>query len=190
MKVFFLTLFSHFLAFAAANFSDFDPYQEKLTKLQIEERLGFFLQKDANVGSYFSLTDEKFTLYDAPETQTGRRINYELKLALVKKEGRIKEKKHSLIGVKIAIDPGHLGGPYARLEERFIDIPSSIERKEPIQFDEGSLSFLTAKYLKILLEKEGAIVMLTRNSIGKSVYEEDFFDWLKKIPSFGREKLL
>lgn len=169
------------MIFGAIDFSDFEPFQEKWTRSEIEERLLLFLQKDPKVAQYLSITDGALTLYDSGDSQKDRKIEYCLKLSPLQKVGKSSESK-GLIGVKIAIDPGHLGGPYARLEERFIDIPPSLERKEPIQFDEGTLSFLTAVYLKILLEKEGAIVMITRDQIGKGVYPEDFFDWLKKTP--------
>jgi len=157
-----------------ANFSDFDCYQGKCTRAEIEERLGMFLQKDGAIGNYFSLSNDAFKLFNS-EGQ----VEYELKLT---SEAAAKQiaKRQSLIGVKVAIDPGHLGGAYATLEDRFIDIPLSLERANPIRFDEGTLCFLTAVYLKLLLEKEGAIVMLTRDRIGSGVYEDDFFDWLKK----------
>lgn len=180
---FFAFLFFSVSIFGATDFSVFDSYQETFTRDEIELRLIKFLQKDGRAGSYFTLDDKALTLYDAPETQKERSIEYCLKLApeLGNKGG--KQPRKNLVGVKVAIDPGHMGGPYARLEERYIDIPPSLERKSSIQFDEGTLSFLTALYLKVLLEKEGAIVMITRDKIGQGVYEEDFFDWLKKNPS-------
>jgi N-acetylmuramoyl-L-alanine amidase len=164
------------------NFQEFDAYQGRWTREEIEDRLGRFLQKDGRVGSYFSLTSDSLIVYDAPETQKEREIEYHLKLASKKNGKGGPLQKKGLVGLKVAIDPGHLGGPYARLEERYIDIPPSLERKNSIQFDEGTLSYLTAIYLKILLEKEGAVVMITRDQIGKGVYAEDFFDWLKKHP--------
>jgi len=184
MKWIFSFLFFHLFAFGAIDFSDFDVFQGKWTKEEIEERLNLFLQKDENLTNYFSLSEEELLLYDAPITQKERHVEYRLRLASKSKnKEKKKTKSKGLVGLKVAIDPGHFGGPYARLEERYIDIPPSLERKESVQFDEGTLSFLTAMYLKILLEKEGAIVMITRDSVGKGVYAEDFFDWLKKNPN-------
>lgn len=173
MKIFFLFVVA-FSNCVFANFSDFDCYQGKCTRAEIEERLGMFLQKDGAIGNYFSLSNDVLKLFNSEG-----HVEYELKLT---SEAAAKQiaKRQNLIGVKVAIDPGHLGGPYATLEDRFIDIPLSLERANPIQFDEGTLCFLTAVYLKLLLEKEGAIVMLTRDRIGAGVYEDDFFDWLKK----------
>lgn len=174
MKKCFLFILIHFALFAEINFSDFDRYQGKCSRAEIERKLGLFLQKDGGVSSCFSLSDESLTLYNE------REVEYVLQLAKEVQNPETKPVRKDLIGAKIAIDPGHLGGPYANLEDRFIEIPPSLERTEPIKFDEGTLCFLTAAYLKLLLEKEGAIVMVTRDKIGAGVYEEDFFDWLRQ----------
>ena len=62
----------------------------------------------------------------------------------------------------IAIDPGHIGGDFAHLEQRnfqpFPDDPDQV----PIR--EGDLTLATAKHLKPLLEKLGATVTLVRET--------------------------
>ncbi len=166
--------------FAEVDFSDFDRYQGRCTRAELEKKLGLFLQKDGGVGSYFSLTDSSLTFYNDAETNPERGVEYELKLAAQGSALTPAPLRKDLVGVKIAIDPGHLGGVFANLEDRFIDIPPSLERVDSIKFDEGTLCFLTGMYLKLLLEKEGAIVMMTRDQIGTGVYGDDFFDWLKK----------
>ncbi|NGX38841.1 MAG: hypothetical protein KR126chlam1_00156 [Chlamydiae bacterium] len=182
---FLLSLFLLFqlCLFGGSDLSDFDGYQERWTRPEIEKKLEQFLQRDERMQNFFTLTDEVFTLYDTPISQKERSVEFCLKLIpSSKKEEGSTAKRKNLVGCKIAIDPGHLGGKYARLEERFIDIPPSLEREKAIAFDEGTLSFLTARYLQILLEKEGAEVMITRKRIGEGVYEKDFFDWLKASP--------
>lgn len=180
MKYFLLLFVFSFGIGASAPHSSFEWAQNTLTRHQIEERLGLYLQKDGRIGSFFSLNDQALTLYDGPDTDRERQIEFRLALSKEKKPFVKPEKRKDLIGVKIALDPGHLGGAYARLEERYIDIPPSLVREDQIQFDEGTLSYLTALYLKILLEKEGAVVLMTRDAIGKGVYQDDFFDWLKQ----------
>lgn len=183
-KIFLFFLLSIFTVSSAADFFEFDRFQEQWTREEIEHRLGIFLQKDTHVSNFFFLSDNALILYDAPETQKERNVEYTLRLAPKKKRDASSiQVRKDLIGVKIALDPGHFGGPYAKLEQRYIDIPPSLERSDHIQFDEGTLNLLTALYLKILLEKEGAIVMITRDQVGKGVYKEDFFDWLKGHPS-------
>lgn len=61
-----------------------------------------------------------------------------------------------LEGLLIAIDPGHIGGKFAQIEERYLkygDAPA---------IEEGAMTLRTAKYLKPLLEELGASVTLTR----------------------------
>jgi N-acetylmuramoyl-L-alanine amidase len=64
-----------------------------------------------------------------------------------------------LAGLHIAIDPGHIGGEYAKLEERHHEYPGLA----PIQ--EGTMTLKTARLLKPLLEKQGARVTLVRDQL-------------------------
>lgn len=64
-----------------------------------------------------------------------------------------------LAGLHIAIDPGHIGGDYAKLEERHHEYPGL----PPIQ--EGTMTLKTARLLKLLLEKQGARVTLVRDQL-------------------------
>lgn len=61
-----------------------------------------------------------------------------------------------LQGLRIAIDPGHLGGPWARMEERWYQIGDN----KPVI--EGDMTLIVAKLLRTELEARGAIVVLTR----------------------------
>jgi hypothetical protein len=62
-----------------------------------------------------------------------------------------------LEGLKITIDPGHIGGRWGKMEERWFQIPGSL----PVQ--EGDMTLQVAQLLKPRLEKLGAIVTLVRN---------------------------
>ncbi|HSX03567.1 MAG TPA: N-acetylmuramoyl-L-alanine amidase [Rhabdochlamydiaceae bacterium] len=165
------------------SFSDFDLYQKKLTREVVQRKIDAFLKKDPGLDAYYQLGNDSLILYKTPKTQKNPIVDYVLQFDDQLMAEEKKEKKESLSGVKIAIDPGHFGGSYAFLEERFISIGK-------IQFDEGTLNLLTALYLKQLLEQEGAIVLLTKERAGKGVFEEDFFDWLKKTPQNWMNKTL
>lgn len=171
---------------AAVDFHDFDVYQHQYSRKLIEERIKSYLIKDLSLTAYFDLTEEGLILYRSPKNVGTPDIEYILKLTNVETVPVKSTKITGFSGLKIAIDPGHLGGSFAELEERYIEIDNE---KEPSIFDEGTLSLLTAKHLKELLEKEGAQVLLTRDEIGKGVYEKSFFDWLQSEPSLWREKL-
>ena len=62
-----------------------------------------------------------------------------------------------LSDLHIALDPGHIGGAWARMEERFL----SFRAGEAVQ--EGDLSLLTARVLQERLTSLGAIVTLVRD---------------------------
>lgn len=147
------------------SFSDFDPYQKKITKEEAQAKIERYLQKDDELAKSYTITDEAihfpdYTLWFASEPQT-------IKPTF----------PHELKGLKIAIDPGHLGGDYAIIEERYISIPPNL------RFDEGTLNLLTAKALKKLLEEAGAQVLLTKEQNSSAVYEKSFSSWLQESKS-------
>lgn len=61
-----------------------------------------------------------------------------------------------LEGLKIAIDPGHIGGRWGKMEERWFQIPGS----QPVQ--EGDMTLKVAVLLKPQLERLGATVTMVR----------------------------
>src|SRR5690606_4726088 len=62
-----------------------------------------------------------------------------------------------LAGLKIALDPGHLGGQWAKMEERWFQIGKS----KPVT--EGDMTLAVAKLMAPRLEALGAEVILTRS---------------------------
>lgn len=63
-----------------------------------------------------------------------------------------------LAGLRVVLDPGHLGGAWARMEDRWF----RPEGQAPVA--EGDLTLLVAKKLRTRLEGWGAEVFLTRES--------------------------
>jgi hypothetical protein len=68
-------------------------------------------------------------------------------------------KGQPLAGVKIALDPGHLGGDWARMEERFFQVGDTI----PVR--EGDMTLRVAELLAPQLRKLGAEVTLLRTTL-------------------------
>ena len=64
----------------------------------------------------------------------------------------------ALLGLKIALDPGHLGGKWAKMEERWFQVGNS----PPVQ--EGDLTLRVARLLAPRLHKLGAKVFFVRNT--------------------------
>jgi len=65
-------------------------------------------------------------------------------------------RKLPLEGLIIALDPGHIGGKFSKIEERHLKYDGTPA------IEEGTMTLRTAKYLKPLLENLGASVTLTR----------------------------
>ncbi|MGH7984186.1 MAG: hypothetical protein ACREFF_13755 [Candidatus Udaeobacter sp.] len=63
-----------------------------------------------------------------------------------------------LLGLKIGLDPGHLGGKWAKMEERWFQVGNS----HPVQ--EGDLTLRVARLLAPRLRELGAKVSFVRNS--------------------------
>jgi len=82
-----------------------------------------------------------------------------------------------LAGLRIALDPGHLGGKWAKMEERWFQVGDS----SPVQ--EGDLVLRVAKILAPRLKQLGAKVFFVRSSNEPvtSKRPDDFRDLAKKI---------
>lgn len=165
-----------------------ESYDHMYTKSLIENKLRDFLVKDYSLESRFVVKDDAFALFSTPDEKKASNHEFLLHLSTDVKE-RLQWRPTSLAGLKIAIDPGHFGGPYARLEHRYVDLDVTLENglKETLQFDEGTLTLLTALYLKDLLEARGAAVLLTRTKIGEGVLSEDFDSWCSSHPTLVRQ---
>ena len=88
-----------------------------------------------------------------------------------------------LMGVKIAIDPGHIGGDYAQLEERSFILS---EGAPPVQ--EGNMTLLVAELLAMQLGQLGAEVSLLReeNEAVNRLRPEDYLEYAKdKLEKLG-----
>src|SRR5213595_216710 len=82
-----------------------------------------------------------------------------------------------LSGLRIALDPGHLGGTWAKMEERWFQVGNS----EPVQ--EGDLALRVARLLGRRLRQLGANVSFVRNSNEPITAErpDDFRELARKI---------
>ena len=84
-------------------------------------------------------------------------------------------------GLRVAIDPGHIASTFeeARLEQRYVrGEAKKIKQKSDVEFFEANLAYTTALLLKEMLEKKGAVVMLTHD-YGKSAFGMNFNEWQK-----------
>ena len=82
-----------------------------------------------------------------------------------------------LSGLKIALDPGHLGGKWAKMEERWFQVGNS----KPVQ--EGDLTLCVARLLATRLRQLGAKVSLVRGNDEPTTAKrpDDFRELARKI---------
>lgn len=158
-KLVFLFIFFTFPLYSNS-YSDFESYQYKMTRSEVENKIAKFLLKDPKNTPHLKIEEKKVIFL-------GDNGKEEFVLHLTD-QSKPKNKKKQI--KKIAIDPGHLGGKMSLIEERFIDSPAF--------FDEGTLNYLTALYLKDLLVASGFEVMITKKGIGEGAYPVAFHDWL------------
>lgn len=145
--------------------NDLDPYQRTITR----ETFASVLEKVYSEGAAYktSITiaedhalirtaDEPYRL-DFAEVPTSTvpkrywRAAAEMPLAAGASAAR------PLSGIKVAIDPGHIGGEWAKLEERWYQLDG-----KGTEVKEGELTLQVAKILKPQLEQLGAEVFLVR----------------------------
>jgi hypothetical protein len=83
-----------------------------------------------------------------------------------------------LEGLRVAIDPGHSAGSMddAIREGKFMSLVAPDGRR--LRFHESALNLATAKALREMLEKDGAVVMLTRED-NRQVYPVPFERWAR-----------
>ncbi|MEM9720611.1 MAG: hypothetical protein AAGA10_15220 [Bacteroidota bacterium] len=85
-----------------------------------------------------------------------------------------------LTGMRVAIDPGHIGGSMeeAELEGKYVKVRPTNSRPG-VAFWEANLNLTTAFLIKKELEKLGAEVMMTREKPGQSAIGPLYKDWRK-----------
>jgi N-acetylmuramoyl-L-alanine amidase len=92
------------------------------------------------------------------------------------------QKADGISGLKVALDPGHLGGEWAEMEARYVklrasQLPTKIDDKTVAQFNEGAITFYTAQILSKMLKAQGASTLITRESIGLNAAGDSFRQW-------------
>ncbi|MDQ6656201.1 MAG: hypothetical protein M3Y80_10350 [Verrucomicrobiota bacterium] len=119
---------------------------EKLIKVETESAR-FLIDRDAQTF---------FTLRFAKDQASARPVSHSWRAAASLGKAPAEQ---PLAGVKIALDPGHIGGRWAQMEERWYQVSDS----KPVQ--EGDMTLLVAQLLVPQLEKLGATVSLVRDQL-------------------------
>jgi N-acetylmuramoyl-L-alanine amidase len=137
--------------------SSLDRFQQTITKDEFVRLLTqVYAPRDA-WQEYFTIADDHATVVTVPG-QTPFRLDFAPDQASVKPVPRYWNSTRSLRGLRIALDPGHLGGQWARMEERWMQVGDN----KPVI--EGDMVLYVARLLKKELEQRGAKVSLIRDS--------------------------
>ena len=142
-----------------------EKYQETITRDEFTRLLetvycphgvsGDLIQVDAEVARLAIDREEKswFTLRFAKDDSTRKPVPRKWRPAAALPPA---PPERELAGLKIALDPGHIGGSWAQMEERWFQVGDS----KPIT--EGDMTLRVAKLLAPRLRKLGATVSLVR----------------------------
>ncbi len=147
-----------------------DPYQGTITRQQFEQKLRNLYDPFSAFASYLDINDSRVVIYPSPHE---RRVpQFTLNFApptqihaaprWFRTPEEFRAESHPLDrplnGLRVAIDPGHIGGPWAQMEERSTRYHGSA----PVQ--EGDLNLITGRLLKQELTDMGASVFVVRDS--------------------------
>jgi N-acetylmuramoyl-L-alanine amidase len=139
------------------DWSSLNRFQQTITKDEFVRLLTqVYAPRDA-WQEYFTIADDHATVVTVPG-QTPFRLDFAPDQASVKSVPRYWNSTRSLRGLRIALDPGHLGGQWARMEERWMQVGDN----KPVI--EGDMVLYVARLLKKELEQRGAKVSLIRDS--------------------------
>jgi hypothetical protein len=169
------------------NWAQLEMYQETITRDEFVRLLDTvyapggaakeFVEVEAEAARLKTMLTPpvEFRLRFARETKSAKRPPHSWRAASalgLAPQGR------PLAGLKIALDPGHLGGAWARMEERFFQIGDS----QPVR--EGDMTLRVAELLEPQLRKLGAEVMLVRKTLEPTTAERP-----ESLQGLAREEL-
>ena len=147
-----------------------DLYQDTITRAQFEQKLHTLYDPFSAFTPYLDINDSRVVIY--PSAKERQNPQFVLQFAppnqprppmrWFRTPAEVRATTHPLdkplYGLRVAIDPGHIGGPWAQMEERSTRYHGSA----PVQ--EGDLNLITGRRLKQELVNMGASVFVVRDS--------------------------
>ncbi|MGJ8644533.1 MAG: N-acetylmuramoyl-L-alanine amidase [Luteolibacter sp.] len=149
------------------DWSSLEAYQHTITRSDFEKLLTDIFTTDDTWRTFISLTDTSAairTSSDSTDPVFILRFSTPEKTLPAPRTWKSKSELPTppsgkpLANLHIAIDPGHIGGDWAKIEERWFKIGNG----SPVA--EGDMTLRVAKILKPLLEEMGATVTLVRTT--------------------------
>lgn len=91
------------------------------------------------------------------------------------------DRTQPLAGLKIALDPGHIGGRWAKIEERWF----AVEKGKPVI--EGEMTLQVAKLIAPKLREQGATVSLVRRELQPVTSKRPGDFWFSALKELRRQ---
>ena len=146
------------------DWSSLDKFQQTITRAEFERLLTKVYAPHGAWKDFFTIAIDHVTVATSPG-QKPFRLEFAPDAASAQPAPRywrsrseMPRKGKPLSGLHITLDPGHLGGEWARMEERWFQIGDH----KPVT--EGDMTLHTARLLKHELERLGAKVTMTRHN--------------------------
>ena len=136
----------------AADWSALERYQQTISRAEFETLLTKVYCPSGALTNYLSFATNTVSVFSTTE-----KTNPPL-FALRFSSSVSSSNPHPPSLKRIALDPGHIGGAWARMEERFFEHG----KDRPVQ--EAELNLMVARLLKKRLEAAGAQVFLTKEN--------------------------
>ena len=136
----------------AADWSALERYQQTITRAEFDDRVAHVYCPGGALAPYLAFTTNSVSVYSTTD-----RTNAPLFTLRFSDQPIASSPRPSPVR-RIALDPGHIGGEWARMEERFFVVGKN---DRPVQ--EAVLNSLVAGFLQARLEIAGAAVFLTRD---------------------------
>ncbi|MGD0060462.1 MAG: N-acetylmuramoyl-L-alanine amidase [Verrucomicrobiia bacterium] len=150
LTLFFATAWS--AACYAADWSALERYQQAISRAEFEGLLAGVYCPSGALTNYLTFGTNSVTVFSTPEKTNAL---FTLRFSSTASSPA----SHSSLPLKrIALDPGHIGGEWARVEERFFQRG----KDRPVQ--EAVLNLTAARLLKARLEAAGMEVFLTKDN--------------------------
>jgi N-acetylmuramoyl-L-alanine amidase len=164
-NIFILGLFMMVLANpvpAQVQWTNLDRNQKSISADTFSRLLHDVFSPDGGMISYLRYNQDSVSVYSTP-AQTGSPL---FVLQFAESDIPVASKKFGgekgpLSGLRIALDPGHIGGAWSRMEERYFLVDR--ERDWPVQ--EGAINLYVARLLRERLSAAGAEVVMVKDDL-------------------------
>lgn len=158
------------------HWASLERYENTITAAELEKLLQTVYVPDGSWKSWITITPQTAFIEPCPGAAARLQLPLAASLQECKPVPRYWKECHErmplpakpLAGLKIVLDPGHLGGAWAKMEGRWFRLGPT----HPVE--EGAMTFFGAKLLAKRLRALGASVQLTRTHLGPTTLLRPF----------------